>query len=143
MFRISHTQHGVSLIAAIFMLVGLSMMGALMTVLITAESESTVNEYFSIQALYAAESGIQASAYLINQSAIAGGGTGNCDAADTGPIQLDPAIEAWYSVESELDNASYAVSVCQITVTGMAGNSSGSPLSQREINVTYSPIVVQ
>jgi len=132
-----HSQSGISLIAAIFLLVGLAMLGALMTLLITSESESTVNEMLSVQALYAAESGIQVSGFKINQSAVTNGGVADCTQATTSaPVQLESGIDAWYSIQSTLQ-AFGSVNTCEIVATGMAGGSSGNPTTQREITVYY------
>ena len=132
-----HFQKGASLIAAIFLLVGLSMLGALMTLLVSSQTESSLNEYYAAQALYAAQSGVQVAAFNINQSAIAGGGTANCTAANTaGRIQLESGIDAWYEVTSTYQLLS-SIGTCNIVSTGYAGGTSASPITQRQFTVIY------
>lgn len=114
------------------------MLGALMTLLVTAQSESTLDEWYSAQALYAAQSATQIAAYQINQSAIAGGGTSNCAVATTGILQLESGLDSWYSINSTLDTATYApINVCKIIATGYAGNDPANPIAQRELTVIY------
>ncbi len=134
-------QYGVSLIAAIVLLLALSLLGAMIAVLTSIQSESTVNEWFSAQALYAAESGVQASAFLINNNpALTAAAT--CNAADTGAaVQLEAGRAAWYSVNATATTIS-GYSLCTIVATGMAGGTSGSPIATRQITVQYRSIVI-
>lgn len=134
-----HSQSGVSLIAAIFLLVGLSMLGAMMTLLVTSQSESTLDELYAAQALYAAQSAVQGAAFKINQSAIAGGGTANCTAANTvSPVQLEAGTDAWFEVTSSYQMLG-TVGTCKIVATGYAGGTSANPITQRQLTVVYKP----
>lgn len=129
-------QSGISIIMAIVALLGLSLLGAMVAVLTSTQSENTVNEWFSAQALYAAESGIQASAYTINNSA------GVCAAATTaGPVALQAGLNAWYTINSSVITIS-GITLCQIVATGLAGGTAASPIAQRQITVDYKSIVV-
>jgi Tfp pilus assembly protein PilX len=108
----------------------------MVAVLTSTQSESTVNEWFSAQALYAAESGVQASAWLINQNA------GVCTAANTAvAVQLEAGRPAWYTISSVVVSIS-GINLCRITAIGMAGGTSTNPIAQRLITVDYKSIVV-
>lgn len=135
-------QSGISLIAAIFMLVTLAMLGALMTVLISSQSLGSLNEWYSSQALYAAESGVQASAYKINHSSGATPTAKCADANTSSPVQVESGTEAWYSITSTL-NTINSINVCEIVATGLAGGTSANPTVQRQITVTYSSIAIR
>lgn len=129
-------QSGISIIAAIVLLLGLAILGSMVAVLTSTQSESTINEWYSAQALYAAESATQIAAYQINQSG------GNCDAPDTaGPVQLEAGLAAWYTIQSGQTTIS-GINVCQITASGMAGGSDANPVAQRQITVDYKSVVV-
>ena len=56
-------QRGAALIAAIFVITALAALGGLMTQLLVLGSEETIDEWYSAQALYAAESGVEWSIY--------------------------------------------------------------------------------
>ncbi|MCW8827815.1 MAG: hypothetical protein OQK94_02030 [Gammaproteobacteria bacterium] len=122
-------QRGVSIIAAIFLLVALSTLGALMTVLLSSQSLQSATDLLSNQALYAAESAVQASAYRINQSQ-------DCTAGDVTAQQLEAGLDAWYTISGSNDTIN-GHALCRIIATGMAGGSSGNPIAQRQITVLY------
>ncbi len=134
-------QSGISIIMAIVALLGLSLLGTMIVVLTSTQSESTVNEWFSAQALYAAESGIQAAAFNINQSAVFGAGVGNCAAGNTAVVALEAGRAAWYTVNTAVINVS-GFNLCQITATGLAGGTSASPIAQRQITADYKSVVI-
>lgn len=131
----SKRQSGISIITAIVALLGLSLLGAMIAVLTSTQSESTVNEWYSAQALYAAESGIQVSAYKINH------GAGACAAANATDILLEAGLPAWYSITTAVVTIS-GINTCEITATGKAGGTAASPVAQRQIVVNYKSIVV-
>jgi len=129
-------QSGISIIAAIVMLLALSLLGAMIATLTSTQSESTVDEWYSAQAFYAAESGTQVAAYTINNNA------GNCAAANTAAAtQLEAGMDAWYTINV----VSYTISginFCRITSIGMAGGTSASPVATRQITVDYKSVVI-
>lgn len=122
-------QRGVSLVAAIFLLVALSVLGALMTVLLSSQSLTSVSDYYANQALYTAESAVQRAAYQINQSQ-------DCTAGDVTGQQLEDGLDAWYTISGNNDTINGHL-LCRIIATGMAGGNSSSPISQRQITVLY------
>lgn len=136
----SNRQSGISIITAIVALLGLSLLGAMIAVLTSTQSESTVNEWYSAQALYAAESGIQVSAYKINHGAGAFA-AGDCTAANATDILLEAGLPAWYSITTAVVTIS-GINTCEITATGKAGGTAASPVAQRQIVVNYKSIVV-
>ena len=134
-------QFGVSIIAAIILLLALSLLGAMIAVLTATQSESTVNEWLSAQALYAAESGVQAAAYRINNNPAATAAA-TCNAGDIAPpVQLDGTVAAWYTVDATATNIS-GYSLCSIVATGMAGGTVANPVARRQITVLYRSIVI-
>ena len=119
---------GVSIITAIFLLVGLSALGVAMTKMIVTQSLQTTDAWLSSQALYAAESGVQYAAYQLNRSSPAA-----CSLSET-----DSAVgtDSWFSIATQLVPLG-STDVCEITATGKAGNSAATPAVQRQIVVTY------
>ena len=118
-------QQGVSLITAIFLLVGLSTLGAAMTQMIVTQSLLTTDAWLSSQALYAAETGVQYAAYRLNRTSPA-----TCNLSVTNNTV---GTDSWFSISASPGS----VDACEITATGKAGNSSASPAVQRQIVVTY------
>jgi Tfp pilus assembly protein PilX len=132
-------QSGISIIMAIVALLGLSLLGTMVAVLTSTQSESTANERFSAQALYAAESGTQVAAYLINHNA------GDCTQGTVGtvaaPVALEANLPAWYYVTSTVVTID-TINVCQIVSTGLAGGTDVAPIASREITADYKSVVV-
>ena len=126
--RFRASQCGVSLITAIFLLVGLSALGAAMTRMLVTESLQTTDEWLSARALYAAESGVQYAAYQLNRTSPA---TCNLTATD-----LQAGDGSWFSISTQSQTLG-AVTVCEISATGKAGSSAVNPAVQRRIVVTY------
>ncbi len=121
-------QQGVSIIIAIFLLVGLSALGAAMTQMIVTQSLQTTDEWLSSQALYAAESGVQYAAYQLNHTSPA-----VCSLSVT---DNSVGTNSWFSIRTQADLLG-SINVCKITATGKAGNSAASHAVQRQIVVTY------
>lgn len=70
-------QRGASLITAVFLITALAGLGVFLTRLLVMQSRETLNEWFSAQALYAAESGVDYAAYTITTTAPIAAGTAN------------------------------------------------------------------
>jgi Tfp pilus assembly protein PilX len=117
-----------SLITAVFLLVGLGVLGAVMARMIVTQSQQTIDAWYSSQALYAAESGVQYAAYQLNRSSPAA-----CSLSLT-DYEVSPG--SWFSIATRPVTLG-AVLVCQITATGKAGNAAANPAVQRQIVVTY------
>lgn len=135
-------QRGVSLIGAIFLITGLSLLGALLTRLLVINVEETMGEWYSAQAFAAAESGIDYAAYNVIYAtpACTGAGTVNNDFY-SGTVNNPPAqglVYAAFSVdyECELVNGD---PLYKFTVTGSAGESAGVIKAQRELEVHFMP----
>lgn len=112
-------QRGVSLIAAIFLLTGMAILGALLTRLLVTGIGEGMQEWYSSQALYAAESGVSWRLY-----------GGNVDSAD---LVVIPG-QAWFSVTSTA-TAVGGQTMLTITSTGRAGTGAGNILASRQIVV--------
>ncbi|MGD8588970.1 MAG: hypothetical protein PVG22_09095, partial [Chromatiales bacterium] len=89
-------QQGVSLITAIFLLVGMSALGLMMTRMLVTQSLQTTDEWFSAQALYAAESGVQYAAYRLNRSTPAA-----CSLTTT---DLEVTGQSWFKITTQANN---------------------------------------
>jgi len=120
------SQRGASLFAVIFIITALASLGALMTQLLVTESEETINEWYSAQALYAAESGVDWAVWHLTVN----GGSG---------VTTDSTVEA---NQSWMTTSVAAVTIgtrtlYTITSTGESGGSAASPRAQRQIVVQY------
>jgi len=67
-------QRGVSVLTALFLIVGLGLMGALLTRLMVHSSTIGISEWYSAQAFHAAEAGIDWAAYQIVNGGNCSGG---------------------------------------------------------------------
>lgn len=121
--RRSH-QRGAALIAAIFVVTALATLGGLMTQMLVMGSEETINEWYSAQALYAAESGAEWSIYN-------GGAAGADQVVVTG--------SAWFDVAVTTKNFDGGKTLYVITSTGKAGGTIANPRAQRQIVIQYMP----
>jgi len=118
-------QRGAALIAAIFVITALAALGGLMTQLLVLGSEETIDEWYSAQALYAAESGVEWSVYK--------NGTG------TGGGNETVTSTAWFEVSVATTNFGGGKTLYVITSTGKAGGTATNPRTQRQIVVQYMP----
>ena len=116
-------QSGAALIAAIFVITGLAALGGLMTQFLILGTEETIDEWYSAQALYAAESGVEWSVYR--------NGTAGTDQS--------VATSAWFDVSVATTNFGGGKTLYTITSTGKAGGTAASPRAQRQIVVQYMP----
>lgn len=122
-------QGGAALIAAIFVITALAALGALMTQLLVLGSEETIDEWYSSQALYAAESGVDWAIWDLTVN----GGTG----ASTNSTVV--SNQAWMTTTVSTLTINGTSNMYTITSTGTAGGTSGSPRTQRQIVVQYMP----
>lgn len=113
-------QRGVSLLAAIFLLTGMSLLGALLTRLLTVGIAETMQEWYASQALYAAESGVSWRMYGLNP--------------DAAGVVVIPG-QSTFTVAA-VDTVVGGQTLRVITSTGMAGPGPGSILASRTIVVT-------
>ena len=117
-------QRGAALIAAIFVITALAALGALMTQMLVSSSEETIDEWYSAQALYAAESGVEWSIYKSGASAT---------------DQPVVAGSAWFDVTVSTINYGGGKILYTITSKGKAGGTTANPRTQRQIVVQYMP----
>ncbi len=121
-------QLGVSLITAIFLITALAVLAALMTHYMILGSKETINEWYSSQALVAAESGVDWAVYDILYAA----GTG---AVVDAPVTTG---SSWFT--TSVTSVTVATKTeYTITSTGEAGGTAGNPLVQRQIVVKFMP----
>lgn len=112
-------QRGVSLIAAIILLTGMALLGALLTRLLTVGISETMQEWYASQALYAAESGVSWRMYA---------------GADAAGMVVIPG-QSTFTVNS-VDTIVGTQTMRVITSTGVAGPTLGNALASRQIVVT-------
>ncbi len=117
-------QRGAALIAVIFVITALAALGGLMTQLLVLGSVETIDEWYSSQALYAAESGVEWSVY------------NNGASGAEQPVITD---SVWFDVSVTTTNFGGGKILYIITSTGKAGGTSGNPRTQRQIVVQYMP----
>ncbi len=120
MFR--NNQRGVSLIAAIFVVIFLAMMGVILTIYTISSAEEAGNEYLSTQALFYADTGIYNALTDITDD-------GNLDV--TSYTFSDPAGTATITV------ASHTGTIWVLDCTGICGDISGGKYGRRSIRVTF------
>ncbi len=120
-------QRGASLVMAIFLITALAALGGLLTQLLVLGSEETINEWYSAQALYAAESGVEWAARDIRD-----GGSGSIS---NGVVLTS---QAWMTTTVSPMTIG-GRTLYTITCTGTAGGSVSAPRSQRRIVVQFMP----
>ena len=124
-------QRGASLIAAVFLITGLAVLGALMTKLTLTSNIKTVKEWHAQQALYAAESAVSYAAYDIFNN-------DDCAARTDIAVAIDTNISSTYSVScAQPGQSGRTVNYYEINATGTA--SSGDYQAQRRIIVQLIP----
>ncbi len=125
----SARQRGAALIATIFVITALAALGALMTQMLVLGSEETIDEWYSSQALYAAESGVDWAIWDLTVNSGTGVSTNNTILND----------QVWVSTTVNTLTINGSNNVYTITSTGTAGGTSGNPRTQRQIVVHYMP----
>ena len=122
-------QRGAALIAAIFVITALAALGGLMTQLLVLGSEETIDEWYSSQALYAAESGVD---WAIRDLTVNGG---------TGVTTNSTVVNnrAWMSTTVSTVTINGTSNLYTITSTGTAGGTAANPRTQRQIVVQFMP----
>ncbi len=122
-------QRGAALIAAIFVITALAALGVLMTQMLVLGSEETIDDWYSSQALYAAESGVDWAIWDLTVN----GGTG---------VSINSTVsggQVWMTTTVNTLTINGTSNVYTITSTGTAGGTSGNPRTQRQIVVQYMP----
>jgi len=118
-------QRGAAIITALFLVTGLAALGAFMWRSLAVTSHALVSEWDSAQALYAAESAVQWSAWRTWQG---------LSAAGSG-LTAEPGA-AWF--DSNVTSVDFGGhSLVTITATGMAGGAVSAPRAQRRLRVSY------
>ncbi len=120
-------QRGASLVMAIFLITALAALGGLLMQLLVLGSEETINEWYSAQALYAAESGVGWAARDISA-----GGSGSIS---NGVVLTD---RAWMTTTVSPVSIG-GRTLYTITSTGSAGGVVVAPRAQRRIVVQFMP----
>lgn len=135
-------QRGFSLITAIFLLVVLASLGALMMTFFTAQQQSSALDALGSRAYQASRAGVEWSAFQITQSGVAGGAfaTACQTGATSSPLPLPGALSGFgvnvqCSAASSVEGANN-VWVYNITATASGVNGAtpgGADYVEREI----------
>lgn len=131
-------QCGASLIAAIFLITVLAIMGAFLSRLLVTTSAGTITEWYSAQALYAAESGVDYAAYQLVQNTV----TPPTPSATAATAEIaNEAVDAasWFSTTVTVLATTPTKTVYEIRSTGIAGGTMASPMAQRTLVVQFMP----
>jgi Tfp pilus assembly protein PilX len=121
-------QSGVSLVTAIFLITALAVLAAMASRYVIMGSEETINEWYSGQALAAAESGVD---WAVHDILYAAGSGSTVDASVT-------AGTSWFTT-SVTSLTIGPKTQYTITSTGEAGGSAANPRVQRQIVVIFMP----
>jgi len=136
--RVPCYQRGASIITAIFLITALAVLGALMTKMLTMSSSETISEWYSTDALYAAESGIDWGAHrVVNTLAVAAG----CPAVaspETSTGHVVSSGQSWFDISISWTPVD-SMCLYTITSTGRAGGTLTNPQSQRKLVVLFTP----
>lgn len=122
-------QHGASILTAIFLITALAVLGALMTKLTIMGSRETITEWYSAQALYAAESGTDWAAFHI----LSDDNCNNYPYTNTVPVSAETSVNIDITCYKVGKNNS-TINLYHIVTTG---NATG--MAQRQIAVQFIP----
>ncbi|SRR5690554_839215 len=129
-------QQGVSLIAAVFLITSLALLGTLLARVVALSAEETATDLYAAQALYAAESGVD---YAVHQ--ILSGHTlpaSQQAALDEGPHPAAAApVRAWFYVYAEAP--AHPHMPWTIYSIGRAGLATDEFIGQRRVKVIFVP----
>ena len=140
--RSPSSQRGASLITAIFLITALAILGALMTRLTILGQNEVIDEWYSSQALHAAESGADWGGHYIQNTLFPA-----CPAVDTyyhpsGAGVTTPqdvvAGSAWFTMQIRCKSLD-SLYIYKLTSVGSAGGSSASPRTLRTLTLQFVP----
>ncbi|MFA5530435.1 MAG: hypothetical protein WDA11_07200 [Thiohalomonadaceae bacterium] len=133
-----HRQEGGSLVAAVFLITVLALMGVFLSRLLVTTTTETIIEWYSAQALYAAESGVDDAAYQLVQNTATPPTPGTT--AATAEV-ANEAVDAtsWFTTTVTVLTATPTKTVYEIRSAGIAGGTSANPMAQRTLVVQFMP----
>jgi len=119
-------QQGFSLVTAIFLLVVLASLGALMMTFFTAQQQSSVLDALGARAYRAARAGVEWSAFQITQSGVAGGAFASAcqTGATSSQVQL-PGTLSGFGVNVQCGAASSVEGINNVWVYSIIATASG------------------
>ncbi len=139
-------QTGFSLVTAIFLLVVLSLLGAMMMTFFTAQQQSAALDVMGSRAYQAARAGVEWGAYQVVQSAVAGGAVASACRAPGGTTQALPTLAGTlspFTVSVGCSAASYVEAANTVwiysvsSVAATTGVAAGSPdYVERQVQLT-------
>ncbi len=142
-------QSGFSLITAIFLVVVLSLLGAMMVTFFTAQQQSSALDVTGARGYQAARAGIEWGAFQVLQSGVAASGFASACQAPAGATQTLPALAGTlspFAVQVNCRAASYVESAATLwvysisSVAATAGVAAGAPdYVERQMQATIAP----
>lgn len=144
---IRRLQRGFSLVTAIFLLVVLSALGAMMLTFFSAQQQSSALDVMGTRAYQAARAGIEWGAFHVIQSSVADGGAyaAACLGGTNSPALALGGTLAPFNVvvacqAMAYSEASATVTVYQLTSTAKSGGQPGnSDYVERVVDATVAP----
>lgn len=142
MKTMQNIQRGFSLITAIFLLVVLASLGAVMMTFFTAQQQSSALDVLGARAYQASRAGIEWGAFQVIQSGVAGGAFAG--ACQPGPVSSSVALTntlAGFNVNvlcgsAAASEAGATVTIYQITSTAKQGAVATPDYVERQMTVT-------
>lgn len=144
--QIQFSEHGFSLISAIFLLVVIAALGTFAVTLSTTQQQSAALDVLGSRAYQAARAGIEWGAFQITQSGVAGSVFAtNCQSSTTTSQPVLPAgtqlsvfsVNVTCGATLYVDGVSGVVYELTSTASGIEGASPGSPdYVERKIRIT-------
>jgi len=128
-------QSGFALISAVFLVVVLSLLGAMIVSLSTTQQIGQVRDLFGSQAYFAARTGIEWGAHRVIQS-------GSCAASTTLPALSGSAanftVQVTCTASAPVNEAGVDVTVYQITATATRGTLGSHDHAERQLEAVVS-----
>lgn len=114
-------QSGAALLAAVFLITVLAAAGGLTARLVSTGTQTTLSEWFSSQALHAAESGIDWTVY-----------NGGANA-----VNQQVTANSWFTTNTVATALGGGHTLYVSTITGSAGGTAANPRVERQITVRW------
>jgi MSHA biogenesis protein MshP len=128
-------QQGFAIISAVFLIVILALLGAMMVSMSTSQQVGSARDLFGSRAYFAAKAGIEWGAYQVLQA-------GSCDASTTLPPLSGSATNFSVTVTctrtGPFDEAGSSVNVYQLVSTATTGTPGAADYAERQMQAVVS-----
>jgi len=139
MSRLPHRQQGISIVAAIFVLVVLAAIGIYMATIASLQHATGAASVQGTRAVFAAQSGLE---WAIRDAAHNGAGSLNCGGAPPAPFTLSGGSLAGFQVRvleciaTPVTEGAVSYNVYNLTVRASRGNVGSADYTSRTIRAT-------